>query len=473
MSWLRTPKILTSSSFRFAMLTVGVIWLSTALVLVAVYMQLDRAIWRSIDASLDLQTTELLQQAKQTPSLSTEELLAAYNAQLNSSQAIASSGADSMQQMHNSPAMHAMHQAMGLAQPPARFLAEHHRMLAVNGALQVARSVELPNGEAVELSQNVAYLTDLQTSLWQSLLFGLAITLGIALLGSLVLTQRSLRRIHQINRSCQAIMAGDLAHRIPYQKALDARADAKPQLGTLDDYDQMAWHINQMLDALHDAMAKARQVSDNIAHDLKSPLARIRVKLESAYEQQPSIEVEDSMQELDRVLAMTKSLLGIARIESKTRAGFAPVSVRELLQDVQEMYGPVFDEQGIEFSVEPNDQTLAGDKHLLMQALTNLLDNAHNHTPTHGSVSLLATAERGVDGSAGVQWQIQDSGPGIDKAEFTKVFERFYRQDEARQSGGFGLGLSLVQSIIQLHGGTVELSNNAGLRVDIWLPAGV
>ena len=96
MSWLRTPKILTSSSFRFAMLTVGVIWLSTALVLVAVYMQLDRAIWRSIDASLDLQTTELLQQAKQTPSLSTEELLAAYNAQLNSSQAIASSGADSM-----------------------------------------------------------------------------------------------------------------------------------------------------------------------------------------------------------------------------------------------------------------------------------------------------------------------------------------------------------------------------------------
>ena len=78
-----------------------------------------------------------------------------------------------------------------------------------------------------------------------------------------------------------------------------------------------------------------------------------------------------------------------------------------------------------------------------------------------------------MDGSAGVHWQIQDSGPGIDKAEFTKVFERFYRQDEARQSGGFGLGLSLVQSIIQLHGGTVELSNNAGLRVDIWLPAGV
>jgi len=470
MSWPRRPNILTSSSFRFAMLTVGVIWLSTALVLVAVYVQLDRTIWRSIGANLDQQTSELLAQAEQTPGLSTDDLLAAYNAQLNPSQALATTGADAMQRMHNSPAMQAMHDAMGLAQPPANFLADHHRLLAVKGALQVARSIELPNGEAVELSQNVEYLTDLQSSLWQSLLFGLAITLVIALLGSLVLTQRSLRRIHQINRSCQAIMAGDLAHRVPYQKSVEARSDAKPALAKLDDYDQMAWHINQMLDAINDAMAKVHQVSDNIAHDLKSPLARIRVKLESAYEQQPSIEVEDSLHELDRVLAMTKSLLGIARIESKTRAGFKPVSVRELLQDVQEMYGPVFDDQGIQFRVTPNDQTLAGDKHLLMQALTNLLDNAHNHTSVPGSVSLVATAEQGVDGSAGVHWQIQDSGPGIAGAEFDKVFERFYRQDEARQSNGFGLGLSLVQSIIQLHRGTVILSNHGGLRVDIWLP---
>ncbi|MFQ3229603.1 sensor histidine kinase [Reinekea sp.] len=456
MSLKATINLLRSSSFRFALLTGFTIWLATSVVLILVYFKLENTIWQSIDKNLDEQTEQILAQAVKQPDVSVEELVEAFNFMSRTNSMTFETNGMNMMAMHNSPAMKSLHSAMGVANPPNHMIDDNQALTSNQGNLQFTREVTLPSGQIISISQNIDYLDQLQTSLWQSLLFGLSITLLIAFAGALLLTQRSLRRIHEINLACKTIMQGNLNHRVPYKNTTDR----------FDDYDQMASVINSMLDEINDLIAKVRHVSDNIAHDLKSPLARLRAQLELASSELNSPFLDEGINEVDRLLAMIKSLLGIARIESKKKENFETIDMLTIANDVVEMYRPAFEDKKISLHLDAESGKIRANKNLLSQALANLMDNALKFTPERGAVSITGALIDNRD----YKLSIQDSGPGVPEKEMTRVFERFYREDSARDTSGFGLGLSLVEAIINLHEGTIKLSNNEGLLVRLTLP---
>jgi signal transduction histidine kinase len=297
-----------------------------------------------------------------------------------------------------------------------------------------------------------------------ALTWGLALTAGLALVGGWLMTSRVVRRIEAINQTSRDIMEGDLSRRIPLG-------------GSGDDFDQLADGLNRMLSRIETLMAGVRQVSDNIAHDLRTPLTRLRTKLEVLRAElesalgdghPTSAAVEETIADADVMLTTFNALLRIARIESGSqRAGFAEVDLAPLAQDVAELYEPVAADKDQTLLVEvPRSALVIGDRDLLFQALGNLVDNAVKYTPEGGRVTLRI---RPLADTIAVE--VTDSGPGIPPELRGEVFRRFFRADHSRSTPGSGLGLSLVQAVIQLHGASIELGDNGpGLRVTVRVP---
>jgi signal transduction histidine kinase len=298
----------------------------------------------------------------------------------------------------------------------------------------------------------------------EALTWGLALTAGLALLGGWLMTGRVVRRIEAINQTSRDIMEGDLSRRIALR-------------GSGDDFDQLADGLNRMLARIESLMAGVRQVSDNIAHDLRTPLTRLRSKLEMLRAElettlgaghPANAAVEETIADAEVILSTFNALLRIARIESGSqRAGFAEVDLAPLAQDVAELYEPVAAEKGQTLRVEvPESARVIGDRDLLFQALGNLADNAVKYTPEGGDVLLRIRPLRET-----IAVEVADSGPGIPAELREEVFRRFFRADHSRSTPGSGLGLSLVQAVIQLHGATIDLADNGpGLRVTVRLP---
>ena len=298
----------------------------------------------------------------------------------------------------------------------------------------------------------------------EALTWGLALTAGLALLGGWLMTGRVVRRIEAINQTSRDIMEGDLSRRIALR-------------GSGDDFDQLADGLNRMLARIESLMAGVRQVSDNIAHDLRTPLTRLRSKLEMLRAElettlgaghPANAAVEETIADAEVILSTFNALLRIARIESGSqRAGFADVDLAPLAQDVAELYEPVAAEKGQTLRVEvPESARVIGDRDLLFQALGNLADNAVKYTPEGGDVLLRIRPLRET-----IAVEVADSGPGIPAELREEVFRRFFRADHSRSTPGSGLGLSLVQAVIQLHGATIDLADNGpGLRVTVRLP---
>jgi signal transduction histidine kinase len=291
--------------------------------------------------------------------------------------------------------------------------------------------------------------------------WGLAISVGLALAGGLMMTSSMVRRIEDINDTSREIVEGDLARRIPAS-------------GAGDDFDKLVANLNGMLDRITGLMETVRQVSDNIAHDLRTPLTRLRSRLEIARGQlgdaspEARAAVEQATEEADGLLATFNALLRIARIEAEQRReGFAAVDLRALLGDVAELYEPVAAERGqtITLSVGPVP-AVQGDRDLLFQAVANLVDNAIKYTPDGGRIVL------GLEAAAGaVTLSVADTGPGIPPDQRERVFDRFHRLEASRSTPGSGLGLSLVRAVARLHGATIGLTDNSpGLRVALRLP---
>ncbi len=238
--------------------------------------------------------------------------------------------------------------------------------------------------------------------------------------------------------------------------------------GSGDEFDHLSTNLNRMLDRIFNLMASVRGVTDNIAHDLRSPLSRMRSRMEVALlANRPCEEyrevLADTIEDTDRLLKTFNSLLTIARVESgAARADFTLVDLKQVVTDTVELYEPV---------VEENDQTLQmscsghlemnGNADLLVQALANLLDNAIKYAPRGAAIEVLAEAADGV-----ILLSVSDNGPGIPVHFREKALQRFTRLDASRTRPGQGLGLSLVQVVAQMHGGTVHLEDaNPGLRV--------
>ncbi len=323
-----------------------------------------------------------------------------------------------------------------------------------------AKIFRLPGKYGLLVGRDVHQLTEAKRRIIQALTWGLAIMVLLAFVGGLVLSRRTVRKIERINQTTQSIMSGDLSRRVPVT-------------GRNDDFDQVAENLNQMLDRIQMLMDDIRRVSDNIAHDLRTPLARLRQHLEAArLQEEPSsksaINLEKSIKEADSLLTTFNALLRIARIEARqVKAGFAEIDFYTLLEDVVEFYEPLVEEknQTLETTLEANINS-QGDQHLLFQAIANVLENAIKYTPDNGNLSISL-----IRLSSELIITIADNGPGIPESERDKVFRRFYRLDQSRSSSGNGLGLSMVSAVIALHNGTITLEDNTpGLRTIIRLP---
>lgn len=239
-----------------------------------------------------------------------------------------------------------------------------------------------------------------------------------------------------------------------------------------DDLSRLAQVLNLMLEKIEQAVASTRQVSDNIAHDLRTPLTRLRNHIEQmrngVRETDPQWNEFGALAaECDSLLTTFNALLRIANIEAGRRnPTLAPLNLAPVVEDVIALYEPIASERGIHLHYRAEPCMIAGDKDLLFQALANLLDNALKHTPAAGDVVLTLTPL-----PSGARIVLTDTGVGIEDAHKTQVFSRFYRVDASRHQPGVGLGLSLVQAIISLHKGTITLSDHhpSGLTVTITL----
>ena len=330
-----------------------------------------------------------------------------------------------------------------------------------------AKVFRLRGGLRLLVGRDIRELAATRDLIQDALAWGLAITAALALLGGWLMSAGVVRRIETVNEVGREIIDGDLSRRVPSD-------------GSGDEFDQLAVNLNRMLVRIEALMASVRQVSDNIAHDLRTPLSRLHTKLSQLRDTdlpaESAASVDAAINDAEELLSAFNALLRIARVESGSRrAAFTDLDPVPLLHDVAELYEPLAADKGQTLDVRPDLSAASGaadadmgrglcvhgDRDLLFQALANLLDNAIKYTPEGSRILLDAIALSGA-----LDISVTDSGPGIPAELRRKVVQRFYRIDESRSAPGHGLGLSLVQAVAQLHGAALRLDDaNPGLRV--------
>jgi hypothetical protein len=295
--------------------------------------------------------------------------------------------------------------------------------------------------------------------------FALVVVLGLA--GGFFVSRRVLKRVDAMTETAQTIMAGDLAGRLPVA-------------GTADELDRLALHLNAMLERIEALMHGLKEVSDNIAHDLKTPLTRLKNRCEQALrtakaEPDYRAALEATIAESDELIRTFDALLMIARAESgQARDNMSEFDAAEIARDIGELYEPLADEKGLALTVEaPTASPVRGNRELVSQALANLVDNAIKHAdPAVGpnGVPVRITVKAANEGEK-ILLSVADSGPGIPDADRGRVVERFVRLEQSRSRPGSGLGLSLASAVARLHGGELRLEDNQpGLKGIIALP---
>ncbi len=326
-----------------------------------------------------------------------------------------------------------------------------------------ARQATLEHGEHLLVGADISDLAAFAHRMNLALAFGAMVFVGLAGFAGISVTRRTVGRIEQVNATSRAIMQRGLGERIPLR-------------GTRDEWDQLAANLNLMLDRIEALMAEVKQVSDNVAHDLRTPLTRMRGRLEKAAGR-PRIAdddqalINDTMADLDGVLRMFASLTRISHIESSDRtAAFRGVNLAEIAREVVELFDAAAEDKGVRLTTAGEERVLVtGDRDLLFDATANLVDNAIKHGREAGRVSVQVT-----DGPDGAAITVADDGPGIPAHELPHVFKRFYRLERSRRTPGNGLGLSLVAAVARLHGARIEMLDNApGLRFRLQFPLAV
>ncbi|MBR0724060.1 sensor histidine kinase [Bradyrhizobium manausense] len=283
----------------------------------------------------------------------------------------------------------------------------------------------------------------------------------LAGLAAVLVTRRTVGRIEEINATSRAIMLSGLDRRIPLR-------------GSHDEWDRVAENLNQMLDRIETLMGEVKQVSDNVAHDLRTPLTRMRGRLEKAYHHERNSEADaaligDTIADLDAVLGMFASITRISEIETRARrSAFRGLNLAEIAGEVVELYDAAAEQVATRLSLGGDrDVAVTGDRDLLFDAIANLVDNAIKHGRPGGKV--IVTCRNTGNGA---MIAIADDGPGIAADQHDHVFKRFYRLEQSRYTPGNGLGLSLVAAVSRLHGAEIALHDNApGLTVELSFPS--
>jgi signal transduction histidine kinase len=314
-----------------------------------------------------------------------------------------------------------------------------------------------PNGDRLLVGRDISDLDRFTDQIEIAVILGAALIFLLAGVTSMLVTRRTVGRIEAINATSRAIMLSGLDKRIPLR-------------GTHDEWDSVAENLNLMLDRIETLMGEVKQVSDNVAHDLRTPLTRMRGRLEKAYHGERSGEhdqllIGDTIADLDAVLRIFASLTRIAQIEAQARKGaFRSVNLVEIAGEVVELYDAAAEQDGTRLTVTGDREVwVTGDRDLIFDAIANLVDNSIKHGRPGGHVIV---ANENIDGAP--VFSVTDDGPGIPADRREQVFKRFYRLEHSRYTPGNGLGLSLVAAVARLHGARIEMQDNApGLKITL------
>ncbi|HEV2333280.1 MAG TPA: HAMP domain-containing sensor histidine kinase [Gammaproteobacteria bacterium] len=317
-------------------------------------------------------------------------------------------------------------------------------------------AVTLPGGYRLLVGQSLNETDELRETLLTLTSATVLFTLLVGAGGGALMGRSVVRRLQQVTLAADRIMTGDLAQRIPVE-------------GGHDEYDALAAKLNSMLQRIEELMRRTREVTENVAHDLRSPLGRLRSRLETLSRGTGGGEreaLQKAIEETDRIVATLNGILSIAEIGARSRGSWETLDVTSVCRDVAELYDAVAEEKRIALGIELAEGVkAAGNRQLLAQAVSNLLDNAIKYTPPGGRVALRLTPRAEIT--------VADSGPGIPAEMRGKVLERFVRLDTSRSQPGNGLGLSLVAAVAEHHGATLVLADNGpGLKATLQLTAG-
>jgi signal transduction histidine kinase len=324
----------------------------------------------------------------------------------------------------------------------------------------------LATGEVLVIARDTSVIDQVAVIIRKASLWGLSLTIIPGLIGGLLLSRRPLKRVRAIEAAIEPIARGDLGRRLPVS-------------GRGDEVDLLAAIVNRMLGEIERLIVEVKGVCDSIAHDLRTPLTRLRTQLHRLQQNgggEDGIEatLERCIVDVDSLLDRFRALLRISELEDlRRRSGFGSVDLGEILGEVHELYAPLAEDNAIAFRLAaPAGARVHGDRHLLFEAFSNLVANAIKFTPQGGTVSV-----RAVAGPEGPRVEIADSGPGIPSGERDAVLQRLYRSECGREppAQGYGLGLSIVSAIVRLHGFRLRIDDSAtgGARitVDCWVEA--
>ena len=357
----------------------------------------------------------------------------------------------------------------GVLDRPGWLETNYHRLESPEGTEHRAlvRMVQLPGGFHLLVGRDLEERERLFAIVVNAGQWSLALVIVLGLIGGFFVSRRVLSRIDAMTGTAQTIMAGDLSGRLPVA-------------GTGDELDRLADNVNAMLERIEALMRGLKEVSDNIAHDLKTPLTRLRNRCEQALrsatgETSYRAALESTIAESDDLIRTFDALLMIARAESgQARDNMTEFDASEIARDVGDLYEPVADEKGIALKIDaPAAAPVRGNRELVSQALANLIDNAIKYAGPSGKVNGVPAeivVKAGNDGER-ITLSVADRGPGIPDADRGRVVERFVRLEQSRSEPGSGLGLSLASAVARLHGGELKLEDNhPGLRTTIALP---
>jgi signal transduction histidine kinase len=321
----------------------------------------------------------------------------------------------------------------------------------------------LPGGYHLLVGRDLSLFLPLERRFAWGLTAAVTFLFVVGVAGAILIRRELLVRVEGIRQTVAAIMQGDLRHRLPTRRSGD-------------ELDTLSQTLNGMLDHIEHLIAGISNVSNSIAHDLRTPLAELRSRLEELSLTRPPpsetfAEIEAAVADVDRVMRIFSALLRLAEIDSGARrSGFVRVDAAAVAAEVVEFYEPAAEQKGVVFSFQTSGEAaVAGDPVLLAQAVSNLIDNSLKSVSERGAISVRVGPR--ADGS--VEIAVSDDGPGIPDADKPKAAERFFRGDTSRGSPGVGLGLSIVDAVAKLHGGVLHLlDNHPGLIARMVLPAG-
>jgi signal transduction histidine kinase len=319
----------------------------------------------------------------------------------------------------------------------------------------------LPGGYHLLVGRDLGLYLPLERKFAFGLTAAVTFLFLVGVAGAILIRRQVLARVQGMRTTVSAIMGGDLRRRLPAS-------------GAGDELDTLSQTINGMLDHIERLIHGISHVSNSIAHDLRTPLAELRSRLEELTLTRPEpaetfAEIEAAVADVDRVMRIFAALLRLAELDTGARrSGFVQVDASKVAAEVVEFYEPAAEQKGVAFSFEASGVApVAGDPVLLAQALSNLIDNSLKCVPERGAIRVCV--DKRADGSVAIE--VADNGPGIAAADKPKVTERFFRGDASRGTPGVGLGLSIVDAVAKLHGGVLELlDNHPGLRAQMVLP---